>query len=248
MVLVIIKSPSGCSIRLFYKIPDNKKATMNRNKISMLRFLTQSLYLAIFITGIVSHNYIMLFITVTAVLLGPIFCGWMCFVGFYQDILRYLGRFIKKEPMEVPESVHNFLKYSRYLIFIGAVIIGGLFLFPGKVWGNFAGMLKGHYVINVAFYFLIILGVASLFTRRFFCRYLCTFGAKLGLSSLLRPITLNRKDTCISCKRCSRECPMHIKVDKMNSLANPSCINCLKCFEVCPNNSIKMGVRNYLKF
>jgi len=43
----------------------------------------------------------MLFITITAILLGPVFCGWMCFVGLYQDCCRYVGRFIKKEPIEI---------------------------------------------------------------------------------------------------------------------------------------------------
>jgi polyferredoxin len=220
---------------------------MKRKKLSSLRFIAQIAYLAIFITGVLSRNYVMLFITVTAILLGPIFCGWMCFVGLFQDSCRYLGLFIKKEPIEVGEKAHSVLKYSRYLILIGSVTIGGLFLFPGKVWGNFAGLIKGHAVINAAFYFLIILGVVSLFTRRFFCRYLCTFGAKLGLFSLLRPITINRKKSCISCNLCSKECPMKIKVDKINSLANPNCINCLNCVESCPNSSLKVGLRNYLK-
>jgi len=220
---------------------------MNRKKLSILRLITQVAYLGIFIAGILSRNYVMLFITVTAFLLGPIFCGWMCFVGLYQDGCRYLGKFIKKEPYEPSEKVHGILKYSRYIIFIASITIGGLFLFPSQVWGSFAGILKGHVVINAAFYFLIALGIVSLFTKRFFCRYLCTFGAKLGLSSLVRPITINRKDTCISCKLCSKECPMHIRVDKINSLANPNCINCLRCVECCPNGSLKIGMRNYLK-
>ena len=220
---------------------------MKIKKLSTLRFVAQIAYLVIFIAGILSRNYVMLFITVTAILLGPLFCGWMCFVGLYQDSCRYVGKFIKKEPIEVDEKVHNVLKYSRYFILIGSITIGGLFLFPGKVWGNFAGLVKGNVVINTAFYFLIALGVLSLFTRRFFCRYLCTFGAKLGLYSLLRPITINRNDSCVSCGLCHKECPMGIKVDKVNSLVTPNCINCLKCVESCPKSSLKVGVRNYLK-
>lgn len=220
---------------------------MKNYKISILRFIIQTTYLAIFIAGILSQNYVMLFITVTAILLGPIFCGWMCFVGLYQDICRYLGKFIKKEPIELPEKIHGALKYSRYFLFVGSLTIGGMFLFPGKVWGNFAGLMKGHPTINAAFYFLIMLGILSLFAKRFFCRYFCTFGAKLGLFGLLRPITINRSESCISCKACSKECLMNIQVDKINSLANPNCINCLKCIECCPNNSLKIGLRNYIK-
>jgi len=220
---------------------------MNRKQISNLRLITQVAYLIIFITGILSRNFVMIFITATAILLGPIFCGWMCFVGLYQDICRRIGKLVKKDPIELDKRVHGVLKYSRYILLLGSITIGGIFLFPGKAWGNFAGLMKGHVVINTAFYFLIILGILSLFTRRFFCRYLCTFGAKLGLFALLRPITINRQDTCISCKLCSKECPMGIDVANVNSLATPNCINCLKCVECCPNNSLKIGVRNYLK-
>lgn len=220
---------------------------MNTKKISILRFTTQIVYLIIFIAGIISHNYLMLFITLTAFFLGPIFCGWMCFVGLYQDICRYVGKFLKIKSIDFGEKAHNYLKYSRYLILIGTIAIGGLFLFPSKVWNSLAGILKGHASIDIAFYSLIIFGIISLFSQRFFCRYLCTFGAKLGLYSLLRPITINRKETCISCNKCSKECPMHIKVSKINSLVNPNCINCLKCIEICPNKSLKIGLRNYFK-
>jgi polyferredoxin len=221
---------------------------MKIKKISLLRFLTQLTYLSLFITGIILHNRLMIFITISAILLGPIFCGWMCFVGLYQDICRYLGEFIKIKPLEVNKKFHGILKYSRYFIFIGSITLGGLFLFPGKVWGNFAGLLHGYIKINVAFYFLIALGIISLFTKRFFCRYLCTFGAKLGLFSLIRPITINREEnSCNSCGLCSKECLMNIEVDKSKSLGSPNCINCLKCIEACPNKSLKIGFRNYLK-
>lgn len=220
---------------------------MKKDKISKLRFVVQLSYLAIFVASILSKNVVLMFITITAIIIGPVFCGWMCFVGLYQDCLRYIGTFIKKDPIEVSEKLHKYLKYSRYIILIGALTVGGLFLFPGRVWHNFSQLVKGRVLIDATFYFLIVLGILSLFTKRFFCRYCCTFGAKLGLYSLLRPITINKDDSCVSCKICSKECPMYIEVDKINSLVNPNCINCFKCVECCPNNSLKIGLRNYLK-
>lgn len=219
----------------------------SKNKISILRFICQVLYLGLFITSVLSKNIVFMFITITAIILGPIFCGWMCFVGLYQDCLRYIGQFFKIKPVEINEAIHKYLKFSRYIFLIGSITIGGLFLFPGEAWFKFSQIIKGHVIVDVTLYFLIILGFISLFTKRFFCRYLCTFGAKLGLYSLLRVITINRKNSCISCKTCSNEYPMHIDIDKINSLANPNCINCLKCVEACPNKSLGIGLRNYLK-
>lgn len=220
---------------------------MKNNKISISRLFIQMLYLILFAYGLISHKYIMLFIMITAVLLGPIFCGWMCFVGFYQDICRYLGRLIKKEPFEISEKLHSILKYSRYLILLGTIMIGGAFLFPGKIWHKVSELVRGNFIIDLAFYCVILLGFVSLFTKRFFCRYFCAFGAKLGLFALLRLITINRKKTCVSCGLCNNECLMKIEVEKINSLANPNCVNCLKCVECCPNNSLKIGLRNYLR-
>lgn len=219
----------------------------SKNTISICRFLTQLLFLGLVIAGIVSFRAWMPVIIIVAVILGPVFCGWMCFVGFYQDFCRYIGSFIIKKPLEPSEKLQNVLKYSRYVILLSAVTIGGIFLFPQKVWGSLARALKGHISFDLAFYCLIFLGILSLFTKRFFCRYFCPMGAKLGLYSLLRPITINRGNSCASCKICSEECPMGIQVDKTNSLASPNCINCLKCIEACPNNSLKFGIRNYLK-
>lgn len=220
---------------------------MKRQKFSLARFIVQLLYLAVFMAGILSHNVVSLFITITAILLGPIFCGWLCFMGLYQDSLRYIGHFIKKDPLEIDEKLNKFLKYSRYAILLGAIAFGGLFLFPGKTWDSLQHLIKGQMQIDAAFYFLIIIGILSLFTKRFFCRYFCTFGARLGLYSLLKPITIKRDNSCISCKLCSKSCSMGIDVHKINNLVNANCINCLKCIESCPKKSLKIGIRNYLK-
>lgn len=220
---------------------------MKRKYISILRFVSQIFFLSLFIIGLISIKSLMVLIILLSVLLGSIFCGWMCFIGLYQDVFRYIGELLKIQALEPTEKIKNFLKYSRYLILLGSVTIGGIFLFPNKVWGSFSGLLQGRLHYNFAFCFVILLGFLSIFNKRFFCRYLCPVGAKLGLYSLARLITINKTNPCFSCNLCNKECPMGISVCKINSLANPNCINCFKCIEICPNNTLKIGLRNYLK-
>ncbi len=217
------------------------------NKILTARLITRLAYLILFFVGISSNNLVLLFITITAFLLGPIFCGWMCFFGFYQDILRYIGSFIKKEPFEIDERIHKYLKYFRYIVLAGTLTVGGLFLFPDEVKTHFSQLLKGRVLVDGILYFLIILGVISLFTRRFFCRYLCMDGARLGLYSLLKPITISRDSACVSCNLCRKNCPMKIKAAEIVDLANPNCISCLTCVGCCPKNSLKVKPKNYRK-
>lgn len=221
---------------------------LSKNKISILRFLCQITYLLLFVYSIFSKNTILMIALVSAVLIGPIFCGWFCFFGLYQDALRYIGKLIKKQPLEIDEKLHRYLKFSRFFVFFAAMYIGGIFLFPDEMKHSMGAFLHGHIIINIAFWAFVVLGILSLFTKRFYCRYCCTFGAKLGLISLFRLITIKRnKENCINCKTCSNECTMHIDVHKCDNLVSANCINCFKCIEKCPKNCLNLGFRNYLK-
>lgn len=220
---------------------------IKKYKISILRFFVQLIYLTLFILAVLSNNIIFILTIISAMLLGPIFCGWLCFFGFFQDVSRYIGSIFKKKSIDINYSVNNFLRFSRYIILIGTVVLGGIFLFPERVKHSFSVILKGHLHINSMLWALIILGILSLFTKRFFCRYLCAYGAKLGIISLFRPFTIKRtSEKCIHCKICDEQCLMHIEVSKTNNLASPNCINCFRCIESCPKGCLNIGLRNYL--
>lgn len=219
------------------------------NKITILRFFVRVVYIGLLITGVLTKDWVFLFIYLSALLCGAIFCGWLCPMGFLQDSIRYIGKFIKKQPFELAAKNHNILKYNRYLLLAGGLLAaGGLFVLSDNTLSKIYQLLQAKMTYDFAFYFFIIIVVLSLFASRFFCRYFCTFGARLGLYSLVRPITINKNpDTCVSCELCSKECLMGIKVDKINSLFDPNCVNCLTCVECCPTKSLSVGVRNYLK-
>jgi ferredoxin len=85
-------------------------------------------------------------------------------------------------------------------------------------------------------YFLVIMGGISLGYRNFWCRYLCPYGALLGLLSLASPFKIKRdEDRCIHCHACSRNCPTLIDVEKKAVVSSPECFGCLTCLSRCPS-------------
>jgi polyferredoxin len=93
-----------------------------------------------------------------------------------------------------------------------------------------------------AFSVIAILIVLSVIVKNFWCRYLCPYGALLGLGSLLSPMKIKRDaQTCIDCELCTKACPASIKVHTLHTVWSDECTSCLECVQVCPvQNTLEM--------
>ncbi len=91
---------------------------------------------------------------------------------------------------------------------------------------------------------LIALFALSLMYKNFWCRYLCSYGALLGLLSYASPATIRRDESkCINCGLCSKNCPSLLPVDRKTNINSPECNGCLTCVSYCPSRgSLDMGV------
>jgi polyferredoxin len=79
------------------------------------------------------------------------------------------------------------------------------------------------------------LALASLFIPNFWCRYLCPYGALMGLASLLSPLRIRRTpDACIDCAKCAQACPARLPVDTLVQIRSAECLGCMECIAVCP--------------
>ncbi|MCK4911435.1 MAG: 4Fe-4S binding protein, partial [Thermodesulfovibrionales bacterium] len=73
------------------------------------------------------------------------------------------------------------------------------------------------------------------FIPNFWCRYLCPYGALLGLFALAGPLKISRNtEHCTDCKACSRACPSGIAVAEKDRVISPECTGCLSCVNSCP--------------
>jgi polyferredoxin len=88
---------------------------------------------------------------------------------------------------------------------------------------------------GVALWTIGVLVVFSVVIKNFWCRFLCPYGALLGIASLVSPLKITRtKSTCIDCALCTKACPSSIKVHTASRVWSDECTACLACVEACP--------------
>jgi len=208
----------------------------NKQKI---RILVQVLYLLITVmSAFIDLRWTMSIILVSMILGGTYYCGWACPFGTLQEMMGKLARVCHIKQRKVPKALHKYLKYSRYIILLLITLLTSNLIFTimsfeprntllALLTGNLPTILSGV-VIGV---FLL----SSMFYERLYCNYFCPEGAKYGLISSIRPFTIHRNEnSCISCDKCNKVCPMNIDVSKSKALRSTQCINCFKCVETCP--------------
>lgn len=92
---------------------------------------------------------------------------------------------------------------------------------------------------------LLSLALLSIFFQHFWCRYLCPYGALLGIVSFLSPFKVERnREECNNCRRCDRACPSGLHVSRAGRVFSPECTGCLQCLEKCPRpGALGVGFR-----
>lgn len=179
---------------------------------------------------------------VVAFFFGPIFCGYFCPLGTWQEWIGKLGRklFKKKYNRMVPPALDRSLRYLRYavlaaVIYQTAVTAKLVFADVDPYYALF-NFYTGEVALS-AILILLAVTVLSLFVERPWCKYFCPYGALLGLFNLIRVFPVRRREeTCIDCKKCDAACPMNITVSTGGAVRDHQCITCHACLSgvACP--------------
>jgi len=185
----------------------------------------------------------MAFVTISIVA-KKAFCSWLCPIGTLSEYLWKLGRRIFRGNLHLPLWIDLPLRGLKYLLLgfflciIGTMSAAGLDEFMHTPYGIIADVKMLNFFLEMsttAAVVIAVLAVLSLVIQNFWCRYLCPYGALMGLASLASPLKIRRSpDACIDCAKCARACPASLPVDKLVQICSVECTACMACIASCP--------------
>lgn len=212
--------------------------------ISALMGLFHWLYTGALNTIHPAGTFILLAIIAVSIIMKKAFCSWLCPIGTLSESLWMLGQKIFKKNITVWRWLDYPLRSLKYLLLlffvysIAAMSDQELAIFINSPYNKVADIKMYLFFAEIsafALWTIIILMLLSIVIKNFWCRYLCPYGALLGLAGLFSPFRITRrKETCIDCELCTKVCPSNIKVHTVGQVWSDECTSCLRCVEECP--------------
>jgi polyferredoxin len=187
---------------------------------------------------------ILISILLVSLLLKRSFCSWICPIGTIEELLWKRGFSIFRRNLRLPSWLDNTLRSPKYILLVFFIYFIFIKMPPEQVsafinsdYNKIADARMLDFFLNLsgfALAFIIITMLLSLPIRNPFCRFLCPYGALLGLLALFSPAKVTRnRETCISCGVCSQFCPAYIPVMEKERVHSPECVGCWRCISHC---------------
>ncbi|MCK9407766.1 MAG: 4Fe-4S binding protein [Bacteriovoracaceae bacterium] len=180
----------------------------------------------------------------SSVIMKKSFCSWMCPIGTLSESLWMLGQKLFKRNINIWRWLDYPLRSLKYLLLfffvyaIAAMSVNDLEIFINSPYNKVADIKMYLFFAEItpfALWAIIALMLFSIVIKNFWCRYLCPYGALLGLAGMLSPFRITRiKESCIDCELCTKACPSNITVHTVKQVWSDECTSCLRCVEECP--------------
>lgn len=174
-------------------------------------------------------------------LIGRGWCGWICPMGFVQDVLDKVRRMLGLGHVRFSEKLRSRLKIVKWIFLAVALLlpVWAAFpvLFPSAALDlsyPFCQLCPGKYILplsvgnpdrvaldfksvaaivmsGLGLTFSVMLIIGSLVKRRFWCPY-CPLGLTLSWYRKISALRLSKNDNkCTHCEICYNVCPMEIE-------------------------------------
>ena len=176
----------------------------------------------------VAYYALIAFTVVSTVFWGRVYCGRICAFGALTQLMDRIipSRF----RVELPPWLDRRVIYIKYVVLAGAILYvlgGGSTLVYRYIEPFWLFTLSGNPVMWALLGCLLL---TTVFVRNFYCRYLCSVGAGLGLLSALTLFPIKRWSECQTCKICEKTCEWG--AIRGPEIIKSECVRCDDCERV----------------
>jgi polyferredoxin len=182
-----------------------------------------------------------LYFSLLVILIGRAWCGWICPLGFFQDVLDWIRRKIGVGYAAFERPLREKLNPVKWIFFFIAILIPVWVAYPAGFPGvaldlgiPFCQLCPGKYILPLltgntsrvavdfqsatrivmsalGLLFSMMVILGALVKRRFWCPY-CPLGLLMSWYRKISFLKLKKNDrTCTHCGICANVCPMEIE-------------------------------------
>ncbi len=180
---------------------------------------------------------------VIALLLGRVFCSWICPAYLLFELtgkLRRLLRVAEIRPGEVRFSHRNKYIFLAVGLALAATFSAPLFalIYPPAVISRAVhAWIFGTSLVGMLVLLALIIAFELLVSPRWWCRTMCPGGALYGLIGWMRPVRIKlRTDLCTGCADCFPICEEGL--NPITQSSSIECDNCGVCIRHCPEDAL----------
>jgi polyferredoxin len=179
-----------------------------------------------------------------SVVFNKAFCSWLCPIGTLSEWLWQGGRELFGRNLSLPRWADVPLRSLKYVLLalfvyvVAAMTAGEIEAFLTSPYGLVADVKMLDFFRHAGRLTIAIcsaLVILSVVVKNVWCRYLCPYGALMGLVALASPVRISRDPiSCIDCGKCAKACPSLLPVDMRLTVRSPECSACFSCVSACP--------------
>ncbi|MGI9134708.1 MAG: 4Fe-4S binding protein [Rhodoferax sp.] len=204
------------------------------NLTSVLQALVAGRSLAFFLFDPMTVS-LSAFVCITLVVWGRgTFCGWLCPFGALQEFLAIGGRWLRIRPIRLKTGIDSKLKRIKYLLLAG-ILVSAVSSTNLTDWLVEVEPFKTSITLNFVrawpfVVYAVVLLLAGMFVYKFFCRFLCPFGAALALLGRWHLLHwIERRAACAApCQTCRFQCEYEA-IAANGKIHYDECFQCMDC-------------------
>jgi ferredoxin-type protein NapH len=187
---------------------------------------------------------------------GRSFCAWVCPYHLLAELAEILHLGLADRGWVADHPLHRGTRTVLYVVFAALAFVTGYTVFEVV---SPVGILSRAFTYGPTLalvWVAALLAVEVLYSRRFWCRYICPIGMTYGVVGAFSPVrVVYNLEPCLHEGKCRQVCMVpHVLnmtkigyADDVKIAIGADCTRCGMCVDVCPTGALKFDIKGLNK-